>query len=173
MMCKALWADDVLRLLAPWLTRRYIDHWSKNSRNMSKMLPYELEPEYYSGEEVQWIGGGRFPAFSSTESRQTNSFLCSCGRCAVMKKIVECICCQEITFLSRIFNSWSSEIHRGPRELVKKCLFRRLSPKFVDVLLFTACSPFLWSTLEFLPVDITRCPCLSVTTITRASTKQQ
>lgn len=76
---------------------------------MSKILPYQLEPEYYSGEEdnedvfsESEEEENDSSAFSSTESRQTDSSWCSCGRCVVMEKEIECVCCQEITFLSRI-----------------------------------------------------------------------
>ena len=78
---------------------------------MSKILPYQLEPEYYSGEEDNEEfevfsesdeEENDSSAFSSTESRQTDSSWCSCGRCVVMEKETECICCQEITFLSSI-----------------------------------------------------------------------
>ena len=71
---------------------------------MSKILPYQLEPEYYSGKE------DNKEVLSESEEEnvlwlfqvQTESSWCSCGCCVVMEKEIECICCQEITFLSRI-----------------------------------------------------------------------
>ena len=72
---------------------------------MSKILPYRLEPEYYSGEEdneevfsESEEEENDSSAISSTESRQTDSSSYSCGRCVVMEKKIECICCQEISF---------------------------------------------------------------------------
>ena len=76
---------------------------------MSKILPHQLEPEYYSGEEdneevfsESEEEGSDSSAISSTESRQTDSSWCSYRRCVVMEKEIECICSQEIAFLSRI-----------------------------------------------------------------------
>ena len=86
---------------------------------MSKILPYQLEPEYYSGEEdnedvfsESEEEENYSSAFSSMESRQTDSSWCSCGRCVVMEKEIECICCQEITFLSRIVEGESITFNR-------------------------------------------------------------
>ena len=67
------------------------------------------EPEYYSGEEdnAEVFSESEeeendYSAISRTESRQTHSSWCSCGRRVVMDKEIECICCQEIAFLSRV-----------------------------------------------------------------------
>ena len=86
---------------------------------MSKILPYQLEPKYYSGEEdnedvfsESEEEENYSSAFSSMESRQTDSSWCSCGRCVVMEKEIECICCQEITFLSRIVEGESITFNR-------------------------------------------------------------
>ena len=82
---------------------------------MSKILPYQLEPEYYSGEEdnAEVFSESEeeendSSTISSTESRQTDSSWCSCRHCVVMEKEIECICSQEIAFLSRIVKGKST-----------------------------------------------------------------
>ena len=69
------------------------------------ILPYQLEPEYSSSEEIEVhvsdseeeeIDDLELP---SGENRATHT---SCERCAVMPTEKERVCCKEIAFLSKV-----------------------------------------------------------------------
>ena len=72
------------------------------------ILPYQLEPEYSSSEEIEdhvsdseeeEIGDLELP---SGENRATHTSWCLCERCAVMPTEKECVCCKEIAFLLKV-----------------------------------------------------------------------
>ncbi|XP_068671269.1 P2X purinoceptor 7-like [Montipora capricornis] len=74
--------------------------------------PYQFEPEYSSSEEnakedssgpeEQEIDSLEPNCESERVSRQENASWCVCGRCSIMSSEVECICCQELAFLSKL-----------------------------------------------------------------------
>ncbi|PFX13828.1 hypothetical protein AWC38_SpisGene22064 [Stylophora pistillata] len=71
------------------------------------ILPYQLEPEYYSSEEgeEEQIDSGEEEALldsSRVESRRTDLSWCECERCGVMLSEVECVRCKELPFLSQL-----------------------------------------------------------------------
>mgnify|MGYP001792725684 CR=1 FL=1 len=74
---------------------------------MAAVEPYQLEPEYSSGEERDYDfeesneEEGFSTQFSSDTSRKTSTSWCSCGKCLVMATVVECVCCRELSFLSK------------------------------------------------------------------------
>ncbi|KAK2553535.1 hypothetical protein P5673_025020 [Acropora cervicornis] len=77
------------------------------------ILPYQLEPEYSSSEEIEdhvsdseeeEIGDLELP---SGENRATHTSWCLCERCAVMPTKKECVCCKEIAFLSKVMKGLS------------------------------------------------------------------
>ena len=81
----------------------------QNPGKMPKILPYQLEPEFSSGEEdneevfsESEEEENDFSARSSNESRLVDTSWCSCERCVVMPKEIECICCKELVFLSKV-----------------------------------------------------------------------
>ena len=70
--------------------------------------PYQLEPEYSSSEEgeEELIDSGEEEEASlessRVESRRTDASWCVCERCQVMPSEVECVCCKELPFLSKM-----------------------------------------------------------------------
>ena len=76
--------------------------------NMSQILPYQFEPEYSSSEEQPQSAAeeeeGEEDSVSNegNENRLSNMSWCSCERCVAMPSEKECVCCKEVTFLSKI-----------------------------------------------------------------------
>ena len=77
--------------------------------NMSQISPYQFEPEYSSSEEqpqsaAEEEEGEEEDSVSNegNENRRSNTSWCSCERCVSMPSEKECVCCKELTFLSKI-----------------------------------------------------------------------
>ena len=72
------------------------------------ILPYQLEPEYSSSEEIEDQSNDSGAeetdvlVASSAENRVTDTSWCLCDRCAIMPTEKECVCCKELAFLSKI-----------------------------------------------------------------------
>ena len=71
------------------------------------ILPYQLEPEYSSSEEIedQSNDSGEEETdvlvASSAENRVTDTSWCLCDRCAIMPTEKECVCCKNSHFCPR------------------------------------------------------------------------
>ena len=77
--------------------------------NMSQISPYQFEPEYSSREEqpqsaAEEEEGEEEDSVSNegNENRRSNTSWRSCERCVAMPSEKECVCCKELTFLSKI-----------------------------------------------------------------------
>lgn len=81
------------------------------------ILPYQLEPEYSSSEEIEDLGSDSEEEeigdmeFPSGENRATHTSWCLCERCAVMPTEKERVCCKEIAFLSKVMKGHSVMQH--------------------------------------------------------------
>ena len=66
---------------------------------MSDIQPYQFEPIYNPGEPIEGEeSNGSDEETTDTNNRRsdTNVSWCLCGKCAVMEREKECLCCQEI-----------------------------------------------------------------------------
>ena len=76
--------------------------------NMSQISPYQFEPEYSSSEEQPQSAaeeeGEEEDSVSNegNKNRRSNTSWCSCEGCVAMPSEKECVCCKELTFLSKI-----------------------------------------------------------------------
>ncbi|KAK3729668.1 hypothetical protein QZH41_011474 [Actinostola sp. cb2023] len=74
---------------------------------MARILPYQYEPEYSSGEEFEFESENDTEPTEESVSidgtiRAGNTTWCCCGWCNVMPTEKESVCCQELRILSNL-----------------------------------------------------------------------
>ena len=102
-MHKALWADDVLWLLAPWRRDAFKSKQTTKPGEHVENIAVSVRTSilFWQGRQSEEEEND-YSAHSSNESRLVDTSWCSCERCVAMPKEIECICCKELVFLSKV-----------------------------------------------------------------------
>lgn len=98
MVHNALWANDVLWLLRfAWLPSALCFKCQKVGKEMSQILPHQLEPEYSSTEErsesEEEEEDNLILSNANTSDRRLDMSWCLCEQCTIMLTEVESVCC--------------------------------------------------------------------------------